>query len=111
MTSVTTAVGIGSLATSPVESIHEFGVWAAIGILIAYLLVMTLLPIVLSFLPPPRVQTAGLGSGGDTNGGGGPLPPEVTEIVLFSAGTTNGLAGLGRNSRNRDQRRYFGSNL
>lgn len=54
MTSITTAVGIGSLVTSPVKSVHEFGIWAAIGIAFAYILVMALLPLLLSILPTPR---------------------------------------------------------
>ncbi|MEM9017362.1 MAG: efflux RND transporter permease subunit [Verrucomicrobiota bacterium] len=59
MTSVTTAAGIGSLATSEVRFIHEFGVWAAISIFIAYFLVITLLPVLLSLLPAPA-ETASL---------------------------------------------------
>jgi len=54
MTSITTAVGIGSLVTSPVKSVHEFGIWAAVGIGFAYLLVMSLLPLLLFMLPAPK---------------------------------------------------------
>lgn len=53
MTSVTTAAGIGSLASSSVPSIREFGIWSAIGIFIAYFLVVTLVPTILSLLPLP----------------------------------------------------------
>ena len=58
MTSITTAVGIGSLSSSSVATIRQFGVWSAIGIFIAYCLVMILVPIFLSFLPAPRPRAS-----------------------------------------------------
>lgn len=56
LTSVTTAIGFGSLAVSEFKSIREFGVSAALGILLAYVLAMTVMPIVLSVLPLPGAR-------------------------------------------------------
>ena len=60
MTSVTTAAGIGSLAVSQIHTIRQFGLWSCIGILIAYVLVVVLLPILLMMFakPQPRPQAA-----------------------------------------------------
>jgi len=56
MTSLTTAVGFGSLAVSQLKSVKDFGIFSGIGIMLAYGLGMTITPIVLSFLPLPRVK-------------------------------------------------------
>jgi len=53
-TSVTTAVGFGSLAVSEMQGIRDLGIWTGLGILIAYLLAITIVPILLSFLPLPN---------------------------------------------------------
>ncbi|NQT94253.1 MAG: RND family transporter [Lentisphaerae bacterium] len=52
-TSATTAVGFGSLAVSEMQGICDLGIWTALGIFIAYLQAITLVPILLSFLPLP----------------------------------------------------------
>lgn len=51
MTSLTTALGFGSLATSRLEGIAHFGVLAAAGTAFSYLLTFTLLPLVLLRFP------------------------------------------------------------
>jgi len=51
MTSITTAAGFASMVISPIRTIREFGLTAAAGILIAYLLAAALAPVLLSFLP------------------------------------------------------------
>jgi len=56
LTSITTAVGFASLLFADLQSIREFGVYSALGIMITYLLGMTITPIVLSLLPLPRTQ-------------------------------------------------------
>ena len=54
MTSITTAAGFASMVVSPIRTIREFGLAAAVGILVAYLLAVTLVPILLSFVPVAR---------------------------------------------------------
>ncbi|MBN2452023.1 MAG: MMPL family transporter [Lentisphaeria bacterium] len=53
LTSVTTAVAFGSLVVAKLSTIRQFGLWAALGILLGYVLGMVLMPIVLSWLPLP----------------------------------------------------------
>lgn len=53
LTSVTTAIGFGTLMLSALEPIREFGLFTAIGVLLALLLSFTLLPAVLLLVPPP----------------------------------------------------------
>jgi predicted RND superfamily exporter protein len=54
MTSFTTAVGFISLYTATIEMVKNFGLFSGIGILIAYLTTILLIPILLSLRPAPR---------------------------------------------------------
>ena len=49
-TSLTTAIGFGSLITSPIPAIYDLGIFAAFGIMVAFLLFMLLIPISLLYL-------------------------------------------------------------
>jgi len=52
LTSVTTAVGFASLAVSRLDILRRFGLYAAAGVLICYVITVVLVPIVLSYLAP-----------------------------------------------------------
>ena len=56
LTSVTTAVGLASLAFSRTAMLQHFGVDSAIGVMVAYVVTITFLPAVLTWVkaPPPR---------------------------------------------------------
>ncbi len=54
LTSFTTAVGFGSLAVSKLPALVRFGVTAACGVLIAYVVTIAVLPGALSLMPRPR---------------------------------------------------------
>jgi len=54
MTTVTTAVGFSALATSHMVPMRETGLFTALGILIAFLVTITVIPIGYSLLPVPR---------------------------------------------------------
>jgi len=54
MTSITTAVGFFSLTTATIHIIKTFGLFAGMGIIIAYLVTILLLPILLSLHPKPK---------------------------------------------------------
>ncbi len=57
MTSVTTALGfIALLLVSPIGIVKAFTLWAAIGVLIAYVLTVVLMPIIISIIPLPGVK-------------------------------------------------------
>ncbi|HEY8153553.1 MAG TPA: MMPL family transporter [Myxococcota bacterium] len=51
--SLTTALGFASLATSNMPAVKQFGVFAALGVALAFAVGMTLVPVGLSFLSPP----------------------------------------------------------
>ncbi|MDG2308494.1 MAG: MMPL family transporter [Candidatus Binatia bacterium] len=51
MTTVTTAAGFASLATSPLESIARFGILASFGVIAALVLTFTLLPLLVLRVP------------------------------------------------------------
>ncbi|MEX0794902.1 MAG: MMPL family transporter [Pirellulaceae bacterium] len=52
---VTTAIGLGSLATSSIMPIHKFGIFSAVGVLATLVLLFTYLPSALEIWPPkPR---------------------------------------------------------
>ncbi len=55
MTTVTTAVGFASLATSPLESIARFGILASVGAVVALVLTFTLLPLLVLRVPRNRL--------------------------------------------------------
>lgn len=54
LTSLTTAVGIGSLGVSHTDALRRFGITAALGIAGAYVVTVTFLPAALSLAPRPR---------------------------------------------------------
>ncbi|MFH2005196.1 MAG: efflux RND transporter permease subunit [bacterium] len=54
LTSATTAVGFGSLVLSDVPQVREFGIFAAIGVMVAMLLSIVSVPAALCLLPQPR---------------------------------------------------------
>jgi len=51
--SLTTALGFSSLVTSSMPAVKQFGVFAALGVVLAFAVGMTLVPVGLSFLSPP----------------------------------------------------------
>ncbi|MEM6523212.1 MAG: efflux RND transporter permease subunit [Bacteroidota bacterium] len=56
LTSVTTAVGFLTLLTASIRPIQGFGIFTAIGVVIAFLVAFTLLPAALILLPRPKVS-------------------------------------------------------
>lgn len=58
LTSVTTAVGFLTLLTSSIGPVRYFGLFIAMGVVLAFLVTFTLLPSLLAILPKPR--TAGI---------------------------------------------------
>ena len=51
LTSLTTALGFLTLLTSSIGPVHDFGVYAAVGVGVAYVLAFTLLPSVMVLAP------------------------------------------------------------
>ena len=57
---LTTAIGFASLLVLPLPAIRDFGIFTAAGVMISYLLTVTLAPLMIAVLPdfPPRVTRA-----------------------------------------------------
>jgi len=61
-TALTTALGLISLTISSVPAVRQFGLFAAVGVIISFLVSLTLVPVALSYLPlPGRRYREGLG--------------------------------------------------
>lgn len=58
LTSFTTAVGFAALGVSRTEILRNFGFTAAIGVMIAYVVTILLVPPSLSLFPPPKIRRA-----------------------------------------------------
>lgn len=55
LTSITTALGFMTLLTSGIEPVRELGLYAAVGVFLAFLLAFTLLPAILATSKVPRL--------------------------------------------------------
>jgi predicted RND superfamily exporter protein len=53
LTSITTAIGFGTLLTSSVIPMQRFGIYTAIGVLVAFLITIFLLPTILPYFKEP----------------------------------------------------------
>jgi predicted RND superfamily exporter protein len=51
-TTLTTAVGFGSLALTPIPPVQVFGIFVAIGVILAWIFTITLIPAYIMLLPP-----------------------------------------------------------
>lgn len=59
-TSLTTCAGFGSLAFTPIPPVKVFGIFIAIGVLLAWLLTITLIPAYIMLLPEASLKNFGL---------------------------------------------------
>lgn len=59
-TSLTTAIGFGSLASTRIGMVVDFGLFTALAILLTYALTATLLPVLLSYVAPRVFDDRGL---------------------------------------------------
>lgn len=62
-TSLTTAAGFSSMVTSSLKAVREFGVYAAVAMLMTFVVNMVLVTICLSYLKPPKREGRLSGSG------------------------------------------------
>ena len=54
LTSLTTALGFASFATATLPTVRNFGLVVAIGVSLAFVTTVTVLPVLLAVVPPPR---------------------------------------------------------
>jgi predicted RND superfamily exporter protein len=55
LTSVTTAIGFLTLLFSTIEPLRDFGLFTAIGVMVAYILAFTVLPSILALMKEPNI--------------------------------------------------------
>lgn len=60
-TALTTAFGLGALALSEIPAVREFGVFAASGVMISFVVGITLVPVGLTWVEPPPGSVWGRG--------------------------------------------------
>ena len=56
-TSLTTAVGFITLISVPITPMRDFGIYSAVGVLLAFVIAITFLPATLSLLKKPKIVT------------------------------------------------------
>tara|TARA_B100000809_G_scaffold266259_1_gene328101 strand:- start:233 stop:2479 length:2247 start_codon:yes stop_codon:yes gene_type:complete len=56
-TSITTAVGFFTLMMVPIKPMQDFGIYSAIGVLLAFVIAILFLPATLTLLPKPKIST------------------------------------------------------
>jgi len=61
LTSLTTSIGFLTLMSSSIIPIREFGVYSAVGVVIAFLLAFTLLPATMTLSPVPKLRESNAG--------------------------------------------------
>ncbi|MCF8038503.1 MAG: MMPL family transporter [Desulfohalobiaceae bacterium] len=59
-TSVTSAAGFASLALTPIPPVQVFGIFVALGILVAWALTIVLIPAYIMFIPEHRLENFGM---------------------------------------------------
>lgn len=61
-TSLTSAAGFASLALTPIPPVQVFGMFAAFGIMVAWLLTITFIPAFIAMIPDEKLKTFGAGA-------------------------------------------------
>ncbi len=85
MTSITTAIGVGSFAGSEVAPISDLGIFASLGVMVSLLLTLTLLPALLSITKLKAKPKASLGKIDELMKKMAQLPIHHTKTILVSS--------------------------
>lgn len=56
-TSITTAVGFFTLMMVPIKPMQDFGIYSAIGVILAFIIAIVFLPATLTLLPKPKIAS------------------------------------------------------
>ena len=60
-TAITTAIGFGSLLVARTEMLQRFGIVAALGVMVTYLILITFIPAAITYFEPPAKLTKARG--------------------------------------------------
>ncbi|MDZ7759522.1 MAG: efflux RND transporter permease subunit [Desulfovermiculus sp.] len=80
-TSITSAAGFASLALTPIPPVQIFGLFVALGILVAWFLTLTVIPAYIMFIPEKRLQNFGAVQAGDDS-----AHPDILSRMLRAGG-------------------------
>ncbi len=84
-TTVTTMAGFGSLALAPIPPVQVFGIFIAIGVFLAWILTILLIPAWVVLFPEKRFSGFGMAGAGDLEEAAGFLPLLGRYAVRFRA--------------------------
>jgi predicted RND superfamily exporter protein len=59
LTTITTAIGFSSLAVSDISAVRDFGVFTAVGVVFAFIVVLSVVPNILYYIPRSKIRTRG----------------------------------------------------
>jgi len=57
LTTVTTAIGFSSLSVSDISAVRDFGVFTAVGVIFAFIVVLSVVPNILYYIPRSKMRT------------------------------------------------------
>ena len=98
LTSVTTAIGFGTLATSEIVPLQRFGLFTAVGVMLVYVLSIATLPVMLLWTKPPSARQVDRLSGGRLDrwlGSLDRLTRTRPKAILLGAALVVAACGLG----------------
>ena len=85
-TTLTTCAGFASLAFTPIPPVQVFGVFVAIGVFLAWLFTVTLIPAYVMAMPEKAFAGFGMGAGGETDHEATPLARFLHGVGDFAVG-------------------------
>ncbi|MEO8603723.1 MAG: MMPL family transporter [bacterium] len=98
MAGLTTVIGFGTFVWSPIPSIRDFGIYAALGVAVIFSACMVVIPAALTLLPTPKSVPSGLEDGGwfaDFVGACGELSIRHRHLMLAIFSVLLAIAGWG----------------
>lgn len=85
-TSLTSSSGFASLALTPIPPVQVFGLFVAMGVMLAWLLTMTFIPAFVMLIPPKMLENFGTAVHGDTEDPG--EKTRIGRVLKYLGGAT-----------------------
>ncbi len=82
-TSLTSSAGFASLALTPIPPVQAFGVFVAIGIMIAWFTTIVFIPAYIMMMPEESLKNFGVKGQGDSNTNNSPLARSLNSLGRF----------------------------
>ncbi|MGC9454322.1 MAG: efflux RND transporter permease subunit [Phycisphaerae bacterium] len=85
-TSLTSSAGFASLALTPIPPVQVFGLYVALGVMLAWLLTMTFIPAFVMLIPPKMLENFGTAVHGQTDDPG--EKTRIGRVLKYLGGAT-----------------------